>query len=179
TTDGVALNEFIRTLCGEAILTARGGVLVDWDEKADRPYFALYVAESIINWSDDGVVLNETVYDVDPEDAYKLKAVNQIRQLQLVEGVYTVTIWRERAEATIDPERWFVYQQMTPTKRGATMNEIPFFWLSPLGKTRRVTKPPLLGLVNVAMSHYRTSADLEHGRHFCGMPTLWVAGMQN
>jgi hypothetical protein len=45
-----------------------------------------------------------------------------------------------------------------------------------MGVTSRITKPPLLGLVNVAMSHYRSSADLEHGRHFAGRPTLWITG---
>jgi hypothetical protein len=31
-----------------------------------------------------------------------------------------------------------------------------------------------MGLVNLAIGHYMTSADLEHGRHFSGLPTLYV-----
>ena len=35
--------------------------------------------------------------------------------------------------------------------------EIPFFWLSCFGRSDKIEKPPLLGLVNVALSHYRSA----------------------
>jgi len=34
----------------------------------------------------------------------------------------------------------------------------------------------MLDLVDVNLSHYRTSADLEHGRHFVALPTPWISG---
>ena len=37
--------------------------------------------------------------------------------------------------------------------------------------------PPLLNLADVNLSHYRTSADLEHGRHFTALPTPYVTGV--
>jgi hypothetical protein len=36
--------------------------------------------------------------------------------------------------------------------------------------------PPLADLVAVNLSHYRTTADLEHGLHFTGLPTPYVSG---
>ncbi len=39
-----------------------------------------------------------------------------------------------------------------------------------------VDKPPLLDLVDVNLSHYRTTADYEHGLHFTGLPTPVVTG---
>jgi len=40
-----------------------------------------------------------------------------------------------------------------------------------------VEEPPLMGLVNVNISHYKNSADLEHGAHYTGLPTAWIAGI--
>jgi hypothetical protein len=35
----------------------------------------------------------------------------------------------------------------------------------------------MLGLADMNLSHYRTSADLEHGRHFTALPTPYVTGV--
>jgi hypothetical protein len=176
TGDGIGLNEFIRRMCAENLLRARGGVLVDYDEAQQRTYFSLYTAEAIINWWPGGVVLQETVYEPMPEDPFVMKAVDQFRVLTLIGAVYTVTIWRKKA-GQMENDGWAVHQTINPTRRGKPLEELPFFWLSVLGRTERIEKPPLLGLVNVSLSHYRTSADLEHGRHFAGLPTLWVSGV--
>lgn len=57
-------------------------------------------------------------------------------------------------------------------KGGRLLDRIPFelpFGFTPI-------KPPVLDLANVILSHYRNSADLEHGRHFTALPTAWAAG---
>lgn len=59
---------------------------------------------------------------------------------------------------------------------GKTFDTIPFFWVSILGPTAEICKPPLLGMVNVALSHYRLSADYAHGLHWTGLPTFYVTG---
>lgn len=175
TSDGFTLQEFNKQLCSEAMLQGRLGILVDFDEKLQRAYATLYTVESITNWADGLVVLFETVYEPDPDDRFKLKAVEQYRELSLVEGVYTVTVWR-KPQIIVDGIEWIVHETKTPTQRGKALDAIPFFWLTPLGKTSRIEKPPLLGLVDVCMSHYLNSADLEHGRHFTGLPTLYITG---
>ena len=178
TTDGTGLSEFVKKLSGEALLLGRGGVLVDYDEALARTYFAFYAAESIINWSASSVVLMETVYEADPSDPFAKVEIQQIRQARIEDGRYLVTIWRKNAAAGAE-KTWTVYQEILPTNRGVPIKELPWFWLSPIGRTSNVAKPPLLGLVNVSMSHYRSSADLEHGRHFTAMPTLYVTGISN
>jgi hypothetical protein len=175
TTDGTSLDEFIKKLCFETLLLARCGVLVDFDDDAQRSYLAIYQAESILNWTSTGVVLQEVVYEPDSEDIYALKSIEQIRQLELVGGVYTVTLWRKSASA-LGSEEWSIFDVATPTKRGSRITELPWFWLSSMGRSSRIEKPPLLGLVNVSLSHYRSSADLEHGRHFTAIPTLYITG---
>lgn len=37
-------------------------------------------------------------------------------------------------------------------------------------------KPPMYDLATLNLSHYRTTADLEHGAHFTGLPTAVVSG---
>jgi hypothetical protein len=181
TTDGLSLIEMQKRVCLEMILTGRGGLLLDWNEKLNRPYLVMYPAESITNWEDDKslIVLFETVYERDEADKFKLNVVNQYRELALIDGVYTVTIWRKEKINKVETDKWLIHETHIPTMRGRTIAEIPFEFLTPLGKTSRVEKPPLLGLVNVSLSHYMNSADYEHGLHFTGLPTLYVTGLSD
>ncbi len=176
TADGTGLREFIKRLATELLLNARAGILVDYDEARQRAYLTVYQAEAILDWSDTEVRLIETIYETDESDPFKRVAVEQVRQLQLIEGRYVVTVWRKPLGVVPGTSEWAVFEQTTPTRRGAPLDVLPWFWASTLGRTPRIAKPPLLGLVSLAMSHYRSSADLEHGRHFAGLPTLWVSG---
>jgi hypothetical protein len=38
--------------------------------------------------------------------------------------------------------------------------------------------PPMESIAEVNHSHYLTSADLEHGRHYTALPTPWVTGVE-
>ena len=180
TASGIGLTEFIKKLASEDLLAGRLGILVDYDEKAKRAYLTVYTAESITNWGDGFIVLKETSFVEDPADKFVLKQIEQYRELLIEAGVYKVRIWRKKEKTATDTsEQWAVYEELTPAKLGIALKEIPFFWLSPYGQSDKIEKPPLLGLVNVALSHYRNSADLEHGRHFAGLPTLWIAGVSD
>jgi hypothetical protein len=175
TASGMGAAELVKSLCAETLLIGRSGILVDFDDAQQRAYLALYCAEAITNWGTDRVVLRETLFDTDPKDHYAVVEIEQFRELHLDGGRYTVTIWRE--QATADSRReWAIYSEVVPHLRGKPLDALPWFWLSSMGRTEAIPKPPLLGLVNVALSHYRSSADLEHGRHFTGLPTLWVSG---
>ncbi len=175
TTDGLSLPELIKRVCAEAMLIGRGAILVDFHDEQQRPYLALYTAENVINWRKDCVVLTETVYEPDPDDDFKLLAIEQCRELRLEDGVYIARLWR-RAKNERGELEWTVYKTLNPNNKGKALTEIPLYWITPLGRTDSIVKPPLLGLVNVNLSHYRTSADIEHGRHFSGMPTLYITG---
>ncbi|HQU04308.1 MAG TPA: DUF4055 domain-containing protein [Acidocella sp.] len=153
-------------------------MLVDFDDKKARAYLSCYQAESILSWADDYLVLTETVYEADPADAQAQKAIEQIRQLHIVDGKYTVTIWRKSYNVSTGSE-WTIYTESTPAKRGKPFTAIPWVWISTMGQSDKIEKPVLLGLVNISYSHYRTTADLEHGRHFTALPTLYVTGVQN
>jgi hypothetical protein len=67
-----------------------------------------------------------------------------------------------------------------PTKNGGRFwNEIPMDIVNAIGGVSvDVEEPPMLGLSNVMLSHYRGSADLEWGRHMTAIPQPWVSGFQ-
>lgn len=180
--DGVGLLEFIKRMSSETMLTGRTGILVEFDEAKNMPHLAIYTAESITNWlagDTPSIVLMETVFEADPADRFKLKPILQYRELTLDGGKYTVNLWRKREGVIGRDNEWFIAETIVPTNRGRGLSQIPFFWLSPRGGTSAIDKPPLLGMVDVALSHYRSSADLEHGRHFTALPTLWVSGIDS
>jgi len=69
-------------------------------------------------------------------------------------------------------------EEIIPTRRGEMLAEIPFFFASTLGDVPEISKSILMDVVDVNVSHYQSSADLEHGRHYVALPTPWVAGFE-
>ena len=66
--------------------------------------------------------------------------------------------------------------KFTPTVRGQPLNFIPFVWFGASSNTAECEKPPLLDIVDLNMKHYRTYAELEHGRFYTALPVYYVAG---
>ena len=66
--------------------------------------------------------------------------------------------------------------ELTPTPMMEDEPFIPAFFANSDDMTVMVSKPPLLDLADVNLSHYRTSATLEHSLHYVAMPTPMVAG---
>jgi len=63
-----------------------------------------------------------------------------------------------------------------PERNGKVLDFIPFVTLNAYSISPKTEKPPLLDLVDVNLSHYRSSADLEHGAHFTALPTPYAGG---
>jgi hypothetical protein len=173
----------------EVLLTGRYGILVEMPAEESalysevrRPYWCGYRAEDIISWRTERhegreiltrVVVLEKVEEPDLRDPFAMVDFDQYRVLDLVEGVYTQTLWRRRPNS----DTWVQFgPEITPTRRGEPLSFIPFTFVGPSSVSSSVVKPPLDDLVIVNLSHYRTMADLEHGRHFTALPTPWVAG---
>ena len=166
---GVSLNDFISNMLSEQLLMGRQGILIDRTE--DRAYLSGYTTEQITNWMDDTVVLKETYVAHDLNDYYSMTYEVQYRELMIDEdGKYLVRIWRE-------VQGWSVWNEIYPTKVGQSLDTIPFVALSGNELNLNPTQPPLMSLVDTNLSMYRTSADLEHGRHFTALPTPYVTGI--
>ena len=166
---GVSLNDFISNMLSEQLLMGRQGILVDRTE--NRTYLSGYTTEQITNWMDDAIILKETYITHDTQDHYQMTYEVQYRELMIDEdGDYVIRIWRESTG-------WESVAEFVPTKVGQSLREIPFVALSGNELNLNPTQPPLLSLVDTNLSMYRTSADLEHGRHFTALPTPYVTGI--
>lgn len=162
----------------ELLLMARFGVFVDRPASGGAPYITTYRTEDIINWDvdDEGntthVVLREEYFEKDQADRYTRLKKTRYRELLLVDNQLQVIV---HTSATSNGS----FEQSAPTtitNTGVAMSTIPFFCVTPSGLNMEPEKPPMMDIVDINFSHYRTSADLEHGRHFTGLPTPYVTG---
>jgi hypothetical protein len=185
---GNTLEEFMEETTAETLTVGRCGVLVDYSgtieagmsladaERGEaRPYLVRYPAESILTWRQgrhrgktllDRVVLKETTSNEDETDDSL-----QYRELVLDDETYTVRIWKKNAD-----DQWTAEKTIIPLIHGMPIGHIPFYFIDPLSGTPECKKPPLLDLVDINLGHYRTMADLEHGRFHSGLPTPIFAG---
>lgn len=188
TLTGTPFQVFVKELLSELLKVGRGGVLVDMgrdpdaDIAAARPYWVSYTAEQIINWRTETrfgkqqlvlVVLCEEYEVVDPQDPYTVECKKRYRELALVDNRYVV---RVHTPTVVEGRTAYTMEEVTPVVRGEALTEIPFCFFGVSGLNVVPEKPPILDLVDVNLSHYRSSADLEHGRHFTALPTPWIAG---
>lgn len=178
-------SDFVTSILLEILTVGRTGVLVDAPvEEGGVPYLSLYKAESVINWQTQNtgagmiltlVVLKET-YSATGEDDFVVKERIQYRVLELLENAYQQRVFRSKDEF-VETE-FYEVPEMTvfPQIGNRKLEYIPFMFINTDVVSPGISTPPLLPLVNVNLSHYRSSADLEHGRHFCGCPTAVLCG---
>lgn len=189
-TAGTPLLAFAEKTVEELLITGRIALLADFpmvkdvrtkaDEQAAgaRPYLTLLRAESVINWTFERInnrmqlalaVISE-VHST-RKDEYTWESEAQLRALRLVDGKYLIELHRKN-----DKGEWVIVEVIVPQLGGKQMDFIPLLFCGPMGVGECVEKSPVNGLANVNLSHYRTTADYEHGLHFTGLPTPVVTG---
>ena len=183
----------------ELLVTGRVGVQVDMPKAPEdgattpRPYWVLRRAEDILSWRTvvrDGqeiltrVVLSEVVKEDNPEDEWSPTRVDQMRVLELVSqasaaATYQIRRFRNKKASTEAKNQWEEYEApIVPLKNGDPLTFIPFQFIGPTSVTPAIEKSPMVDIVDVNLSHYRTSADFEHGAHVTALPTPWVSGAE-
>jgi hypothetical protein len=185
---GSSLVAFALELAEELCKVGRTGLLVDAPAEGGRPYWCAYRAEDVIAWNDlrmagvptlTRVVLREHATEAST-DPYVTKRAAQLRELFLDEqGLYTVRRWRKKRapDGTEHPSEWEVIgPPQRPLRRGQALAFIPFTFVNASNLLADPQRGPMVDLADVNLSHYRTSADLEHGRHYTALPTPYVTG---
>lgn len=203
TMSGKPMRLFALDLAEEDLKIGRLGVFVDYPNvspkatKADaitqnhRPLLKLYKAKSVINWKHKLVnnipVLSMVVLmeiRMDPVDEFEDKEVIQYRVLDLVpiemdggvvKDVYRVRVYEVR-EVAGKEEDVLVEGPYFPQINSQYLDEIPFRFIGIDNVDADIDEPPLVDLVDMNLSHYRSSADYEHGCHFTGLPTPVISG---
>tara|TARA_R100000655_G_scaffold6478_1_gene18574 strand:- start:1377 stop:2744 length:1368 start_codon:yes stop_codon:yes gene_type:complete len=118
------------------------------------------------------------------DHAYALQAMGgeALASAPASEMVYWQEYWRtsDKKGSGVRSGQLELCSVKVPTKNGGRYwNEIPMDIVNAVGGvTVDVESPPMLGLCNVMLSHYRGSADLEWGRHMTAIPQPWVSGFQ-
>lgn len=190
---GMPLEEFLEKTVSEVLEVNRYGWLIDHpalseEEKASktrldvereglRPYIVAYKSEDIINWKRSRVgTVTKTVRvvlrEVSLDDTGK--ETTRYRELVLEGGVYKIREWEKIGEK--DKEEYVVTRETVPLKNNSPLSEIPFYFFDAHGGLADPQKPTLLDLVEVNRSHYQSSADLEHARFSCSLPTPYFLG---
>lgn len=197
---GTDLEAFARKLVGDALATSWGVIVVAHNgdpanpgtraRPSGRPYLQYYPAESILDWrfgtitGPTGVTrgltslrLHEIVHEQAGE--FGSEAVEQIRVLDLEAGFdFRERIFRKVEVGTGGNKRteWAVVAEARPLKNGARLNYVPAALVDVGGKGEPITAP-LAAIAGLNVSHWRTTADIEHAAHFCGLPTPYITGV--
>ena len=194
---GKSFHELFKLVTDEVFTTGRVPLLVDKGTDGGRAYVATNRCEQLINWAQSGsdpvsmAVLQETVTTSRANDPYALISTTQYRALRMTPAGYVVDLYRlpegvtqpfnitnngtiYRPSSQKIPELVGSYQ---PSIQGTSFDFIPLTVITPIGVDLDIVKPPILDIVDVNLSHYRSSADLEQGRHWVSLPTPIVSGV--
>lgn len=187
TNAGQTLYEFATEMVDEALVKGFGGILVEHtpqvagamtlaqaQQLGSRPYLTFFEAESIINWRlNKGVpvlvVLEEEDYVYKNEFEFTEECVYRVLDLDET-GFYRQRVFKRNKEM---PDEFDLIEEIYPLMNGNRIPEIPFYFI---GDAEHL--PPLIDLVDLNISHYMTTADLEAGCHWAGTPQPWIAGVQ-
>lgn len=206
TQDGQSMTTFSKVVVEDVLTVGRYGILVDFptvkegekQSSSAMPYLCGYCAEAIINWRTTVVidpetqakkvalclvVLREVVSKPDPKDPFENIKICQYRVLDLIEGRYRQRIFVEatgegkKPAITLLQDGGDIYPM--GTKEGEGLDFIPFIFVGATNLTPDCDVSPIEDLVDVNLSHFKTSADLEWGAHLTAMPTPWVTGWES
>ena len=200
---GTPFDVFAQEIAEQCLEVGRVGILVDHQPapKLDtvitkavaeklglRPTLKYYTTENIINWKFKlinkvytlcQVVLHELFVKPDlnsdgTESEFFNVTEDRWRVLDLEDDIqYRVRVFRINTAGEDE-----VVSTEYPLLNGKSLNYIPFLVITEDGVSFEVEEPPLLDLIDVNLSHFRSSADYEHGCHFTALPTLFIAGME-
>lgn len=189
--DAKSAADFCRTLGHEVLLTGRFGILADFkDDNWQSPYLAGYLAENIFSWrtrvwKDREIVDRVVLLEQEPlTTEYGFTTQLLVRVLRLdpndsgTDLVYSQTEIRPvtnptATEAGVQPT---VKNIPIAVRAGRTLNYIPFVFVNATNTRPDVGPAPLEDIATINISHYQSTAHLEHGRFYAGMPTYVTSG---
>jgi len=165
-----SIYELFYTSVYETLLMGRVGVMLDVRDEKIVP--VLYKTEDIVNWiAKKGVTYSVTLKELRDNDGIDEEEV--IIRYDLIKDDKLDLVCRVTKLVGDDVQIIF------PSYKGRLINFIPFCCINTKGIDFRPTKSPMLDVVDLNLSHYRSSADYEHGLHFVAMPTPVITGVSD
>lgn len=198
--EGVSMESSLEQAAAAVVAYGRGGVFVDYpqtsgvvtvkdrDEGLVRPTIMFYSPFSIINWryKKVGAVMKKSLIvlaenRLEDGDGFEVRSVQQWRVLKLDEqNEYVVEVYRRKTKADDGSEGKIerVEGPYKPTDAsGKPFNTIPFEFIGSLNNNQHPDNPPLRGIAELNIGHYRNSADYEEACFIVGQPTVWASGL--
>lgn len=184
---GMTFMELTQKLLTDLLVTGRVCVVVDRQDNS-RCYATCYSAESNINWrySNNVPIMAVFAEEIDiSEDGFQHELSKQFRVYDFDEdGNLRVRVAlesppEEGQDLSGDDDKFSfeIIHETYPSFRGEGLRDLPVFVMNSSGLGMdNLAPPPLIDLANISLSHYRTSADLENGRHFTSLPQAWISG---
>jgi hypothetical protein len=189
TQDKKSFASFCQTLGHEVLLTGRFGVLADFKgSNWQSPYLAGYLAENIYawrtrEWNDREIVDRVILLEREPittEYGYTSQLLVRVLRLdpdQSGRMVYSQTEIRPSTSTQAESGVQTLIKNIPITVRGGrTLDYIPFVFVNATNLSCEVGPAVLEDIAWINISHYRSTAHLEHGRFYAGMPTYVTAG---
>lgn len=194
TQTGQEIDRFAEASFDAVLATGAIGVLVDYppapddmttkdrEAKGFRPFLRLYDANSILEArltkpEGEGAVRLTRVrllesYEEDGDEEFTTTIGEQVRVLDLIDGVYRQRVFRLRDGA------WLAEPETTPTMDGKPINEIPMFFSNTRDGEARCEKPTLADLADINIAHLNNSAQYEWALAWLGAPMLFGSGIK-
>jgi hypothetical protein len=161
---GMPLEALSKKITTELLITGRQGMLADAPPDGGDIYLAPYMAEEIINWSedDDFYVLREKVR---VRNGMGWTDVTKTRALELIEGRYVQRVYMDGN----------LTEEYEPRGRGgAALQMIPFTIGGAMDLDLTPDTPPLIGVARAALAHYQLNADYRLQLFMSGQETLFI-----
>lgn len=175
------VKELIRSIVDEQLEVGRLAIVINQNGQ-EEPTAQLWWAENIVNWRwkkrDGKNELRLLVLEADEktEENEFADKVTKARHVYLLgeRGMCEYEKW-----ILTESKDWLSVEQRRPILAfgGRPLNHIPAIIVSAMSvNEEEIEDPLLLDLVDVNISHYQNSADLEHGRHWTALPTAVAVG---
>lgn len=178
---GTGLLQQARRACSLTLAKGRCGLWVDFPitdgdlsraaASVMRPMVNLIDPARIINWRSGAgglsLVVIEEGYATD-DDGYQAEYDTQYRVLRIDAGRYTVEVYRNGD----------LVEHHEPRRGdGSAWDIMPFAIIGSINNDPVIDPPPMEGIAELNLAHYRNSADYEESTHIVGQPTPWASGI--
>ena len=202
---GVSIDQQSQAVTDDVIRKGRAGIAVSFPEvqgqvsRADitsgRVVATIhrFEPEQIINWRTERqgslnklslVVVRQAQLAPKSDDQYEHEAHSIIREMFLDQpqdedgNPVGEPVYRERQWTRARDGVWQPGEVMTPTDAtGAPWTEIPFTFIGAENNDESVDHPPMLGIVDLNVGHWRNSADYEDSVWIAGQAQPWMSGV--
>lgn len=185
---GESLQDFIRKVNFEQLITGRCGIMADIRKSKGgtvRPILLLYKGETIRNWDDTSeldedvtvnfVVLDESTYALSDDLSWEYKNFyrvlsyvsdnNGVARMDINGSVYgTAVVESDSNVLGVD----FIKPNIT----GKPLDEIPFVFVNSSDMSPDPDRPPLMDLSHSCLAIYRNEADYNYNLFMQGQDTL-------